>query len=208
MFRHLLKIASRNFIRNKSFTFINIFGLSFGLTTFILIALFVQYELSYDKFHEDHDRIYRLQVIAHMTHGDEHWSQMGYPVGENVTNTVPEIEHVVVTRPVWGEYLSSSEKLTFYEEDGQYVQPSFYDVFTVDFMEGNAETSLTEPYSIVLTESLKKKYFGDEPALGKLLKVKNRFAVKVTGVIKDFPENSSLQMDYLSPIKLLDIINS
>lgn len=207
MLKHISKIAFRNFLRNKSFTFINIFGLSFGLTTFILIALFVQFELSFDKFHEDHDRIYRLQVIAHMADGDQHWSQIGYPVGDAIKSSVPEIEHSSVTRPVWGEYLSSSEKLTFHEEDGQYVQPSFYDVFTVEFIEGTTENSLAEPHSIVLTESLKKKYFGEEPALGKFIKVKNRFELKVTGVIKDFPENSSLEMDYLSPIKLLEIVD-
>lgn len=205
MFKHIIKIALRNFIRNKSFASINIFGLSFGLTTFILIALFVRYEYSWDKFHADYDRIFRLQVIAHMADGDQHWSQIGYPVGNAIKDLYPEIEHVVVTRPVWGEYLSSSEKLTFHEENGQYVQQSFYDVFTVEFIEGTSENSLTEPYSIVLTESLKNKYFGDGPALGKFIKAKNRYELKVTGVIKDFPENSSMEMEYLSPMKLLDI---
>jgi putative ABC transport system permease protein len=205
MFKHVFKIAVRNFLRNKSFAFINIFGLSFGLTTFILIALFVRYEFSWDKFHKDYNSIFRLQVIAHMADGDQHWSQIGYPIGNAMRDQYPEIEHAVVTRPVWGEYLSSSEKLTFHEENGQYVQPSFYDVFTVEFIEGTAENSLTEPYSIVLTESLKNKYFGEDSALGKFIKAKNRYELKVTGVIKDFPENSSMDMDYLSPIKLLDI---
>jgi len=208
MFRHLLKIASRNFIRNKSFAFINIFGLSFGLTTFILIALFVQYEFSFDKFHEDHERIFRLQAIAHMADGDQYWSQVGYPIGPALKTSVPEIESVAVTRPVWGEYLSSSEKLTFHEQDGQYVQESFYDVFTVEFLEGSAENSLSEPYSIVLTESLKNKYFGEGPALGKFIKAQNRFELKVTGVIKDFPENSTLEMDYLAPIQLLEVLET
>lgn len=205
MLKHILKIAVRNFLRNKTFGFINIFGLSFGLTTFILIALFVRYEFSFDTFHKDHDRIYRLQVIAHMADGDQHWSQIGYPVGNDLKEHYPEIEYSVVTRPVWGEYLSSSEELTFHEEYGQFVQQSFYDVFTVEFIEGSAENSLTEPYSIVLTESLKKKYFGAEPALGKFIKAKNRYELKVTGVIRDFPENSSMEMEYLSPMKLLDI---
>ncbi len=205
MFKHIFKIATRNFLRNRSFAFINIFGLSFGLTTFILIALFVRYELSWDKFHEDYDRIFRLQVIAHMADGDQHWNQIGYPIGNALADQYPDIESAVVTRPVWGEYLSSTEKLTFHEEYGQYVQQSFYDVFTVEFIEGTAENSLTEPYSIVLTESLKNKYFGEEPALGKFLKAKNRYELKVTGVIKDFPDNSSMEMEYLSPMKLLDI---
>lgn len=205
MFRHLFKIAIRNFIRYKSFAFINIFGLSFGLTTFILIALFVQYEFSFDKFHEEHDRIYQMQLIAHMADGDQYWSQIGYPVGHAIKEKYPEIENVAVTRPVWGEYLSSTEALTFHEDEGQYVDPSFLDIFTINFIEGSKENALTDPYSIVLTETLKNKYFGEGPALGKFITAGNKNELKVTGVIKDFPENSSLEMTYLSPIQLIEI---
>ena len=140
-----------------------------------------------------------------MPDGDKYWSQIGYPVGGVLKDTYPEIEQSVVTRPVWGEYLSSTEKLTFHEDNGQYVEQSFYDIFTVDFIEGTAENSLTEPYSIVLTESLRTKYFGAEPALGKFIKANNRYELKVTGVIKDLPENSSFIVDYLSPIKLIEL---
>ncbi|MCK5101209.1 MAG: hypothetical protein KAR17_00285, partial [Cyclobacteriaceae bacterium] len=81
MFRHLIKIAIRNFLRNKTFAFINMFGLSFGLATFILIALYIQYEFSWDTFHDKYERIFRLQQIAHMADGDEYWDQVGFPVG-------------------------------------------------------------------------------------------------------------------------------
>lgn len=205
MFRHLIKIALRNFIRYKSFAFINLFGLSFGLTTFILIALFVQYELSWDKFNVNHDRIFRLQAIAHLADGDDHWQQIGYPVAGALKDQYPEIEHSVVTRPVWGEYLSTSDHLTFHEDDGQFVEQSFFDIFTVEFIEGSAENALTEPYSIVLTESLRTKYFGDQPALGQFIKARNKYELKVTGVIRDLPGNSSFVADYLSPIKLIEI---
>ena len=177
-------------------------------STFILIALFVQYELSWDKFNKDYQQIFRLQAIAHMADGDEHWAQVGYPVGGALKQLYPEIEHSAVTRPVWGEYLSTSEQLTFHEDDGQYVEQSFFDIFTVEFIEGSPEGALTEPYSIVLTESLRNKYFGDQPALGQFIKAKNRYELKVTGVIKDLPENSSFVADYLSPIKLIEINGS
>ncbi len=172
MFKHLIKIAIRNFLRYKSFSFINIFGLSFGLATFILIALYVQYEFSWDKFHAKHERIYRLQPIAHMADGDEYWDQVGFPVGGAIKGKYPEIEQSVVTRPVWGEYLSSSEKLTFHENDGQYAEQSFFDVFTTEFIEGTPEAAPSEPYSIVLRESLKEKYFKEVPDLKKFIKVK------------------------------------
>ncbi len=205
MLRHQIKIAFRNFIRYKSFALINMFGLSFGLVTFILISLYIQYEFSWDKFNINYDRVYRLQPIAHMADGDEHWTQIGYPVGAALKDKYPEIEQSVVTRPVWGEYLSTSEKLTFHEDEGQYVEQSFFDVFTTEFIEGTPENALTEPYSIVLTESLRNKYFGDDLALGKFIKVNNSYELKVTGVIKDFPKNSSFESDYLSPIKLIEL---
>jgi putative ABC transport system permease protein len=205
MLRHIFKIAFRNYARNKSFAFINMFGLSVGLTTFILIALFVQYEYSFDKFHEKNERIYLLQPIAHMANGDQYWGQIGYPVGGSLKDQYPEIDDIVVTRPVWGEYLSTSEKLTFHEEEGQYVQQSFFNIFSTEFIEGSPENALTEPYSIVLTETLREKYFPDQSALGQYIKVDNRYELKVTGVIKDYPKNSSLELTYLSPIKLLEI---
>jgi len=205
MLKHIFKIAFRNYARNKSFAFINTFGLSIGLTTFILIALFVQYEYSFDTFHDKNDRMYLLQPIAHMANGDQYWGQIGYPVGESLKEQYPEIEDVVVTRPVWGEYLSTSEKLTFHEEDGQYVQQSFFNIFTTEFIEGSPENALMEPYSIVLTESLREKYFPGQSALGKYIKVDNRNELEVTGVIKDYPKNSSFELTYLSPIKLLEI---
>jgi putative ABC transport system permease protein len=207
MIRHILKIAARNFLRNKIFAFINITGLSFGLATFILISLYIQHEYSWDKWHENYKRIYAIQPIAHMADGDQYWGQVGYPVAEALKSEFPEIQESLVTRPVWGEYLSVSEELTFFEDDGLYAQQSFFDLFTVEFVEGGPEDALTDPYTIVLTESLRKKFFEDKPALGKFLKVNNRYELKVTGVIRDFPGNSSLDYTYISPIKLLDTNN-
>lgn len=205
MFRHLIKIATRNFLRYKSFAFINIFGLSFGLATFILIALYIQYEFSWDTFQSKYDRIYRLQPIAHMADGDQHWAQVGFPLGGALKDTYAEIEESVVTRPTWGEYLSSSEKLTFHESKGMYAEQSFFDIFTTEFIEGTPDGALSEPYSIVLTKSLREKYFGEGPALGKFIKAKNKYELKVSGVIRDLPDNSTLQVDYLTPIQLLDV---
>ena len=205
MFRHIIKIAIRSFIRNRSFAFINMFGLSFGLATFILIALYVQYEYSWDKFHANSNRIYRVQPIAHMANGDQYWSQIGFPIGEEMRAKFPEFENKVVTRPVWGEYLSTSEEKTYYEEEGQFVEPSFFDIFSAEFLEGSPDGALEEPYSIVLNEELRAKYFGDQPALGKYVTAGNRYELKVTGVVKKYPGNSIFQFDYLAPIELIEI---
>ena len=204
MLRHILKISARNFHRNKFFAIINIAGLSLGLATFILIALYIQFEYSWDKFNNNYKRVYALQSIAHMADGDEYWSQLGYPVADAIKMEYPEVQDALVTRPVWGEYLSASEELTFYEEKGLYAQQSIFDFLTIEFIEGEPENALTEPYSIVLTRSLKDKYFKGEPAVGKYLTVNNRYDLKVTGVIDDFPENSSFDNTYISPIEILN----
>ena len=130
MLRHFLKIAFRTIKRQKLFAAINITGLSVGLTTFILIALYIQHEYSYDRFHTNFDRIYRVEQIAHLADKDDYWTSTVYPLGEELVKSYPEIENAVVIRDVWGEYLSSSEKLTFYEEDGLYAQNSLFEIFT------------------------------------------------------------------------------
>lgn len=113
MLYHYITIFFRNLKRQKLYATFNIIGLSIGLTTFILIALLVQYENNFDKFHNKLDRIYRIEEIAHMTDGDQLWSQTCYPIAENFKTEFPEIEDAVVTRPVWGDYLSSSENSHF-----------------------------------------------------------------------------------------------
>ena len=130
MLEHYITIFFRNLKRQKLYATFNIIGLSIGLTTFILIALLVQYENNFDKFHDKLDRIYRVEEIAHMTDGDQLWSQTCFPIAENFKTEFPEIEDAVVTRPVWGDYLSSSEKLTFYEPDGLYASNALFNIFS------------------------------------------------------------------------------
>ena len=137
MLHHFITIFLRNLNRQKIYAIFNIAGLSIGLTTFILIATLVQYEYSFDKFHQNLDRIYRVEEIAHMSDGDQFWNQTCYPIAENFREEFPEVIDAVVTRPVWGDYLSSTEKLTFYEPDGLYASPSLFNIFSFEFVEGS-----------------------------------------------------------------------
>jgi putative ABC transport system permease protein len=205
MFRHYLLIAIRTINRQKLFSTINIAGLAAGLTTFILIALYIQYEYSFDTFQKNYENIYRVEQIAHLADKDDHWTSSVYPMGEAMVKAFPEIENSVAIRGVWGEYLSSREDLTFYEEEGIYAQQSIFDIFSFHFIEGEPAKALVEPFSIVLTENLAKKYFQDEPALGKIITAKNRFPYKVTGVIEDVPENSEFnELTYISSISSIE----
>ena len=206
MLSHYIKIFFRNLGRQKLYAAFNITGLAIGFTTFILIALLVQYEKSYDKFHENLERIYRVEEMAHFTDGDQFWSQTCFPIAENFKDEFPEIEDAVVTRPVWGDYLSSSEKLTFFEPDGLYASNALFNIFTFEFIEGNMASALIEPSSIVLTDELAKKYFPEGKAIGQMLTIRNQFPFKVTGIIRKLPDQSTLQPSYICSIDGLETI--
>lgn len=201
MFRHYLKIFVRNLKRQRLYAAFNITGLAIGFTTFILIALLVQYEYSYDKFHSKLDRIFRIEEMAHLADGDQLWSQTCYPIADRFREEFPEVEDAVVTRPAWGDYLSSSEDLTFYEPNGMYASEELFNIFTFEFVEGDPVAALSEPFSIVLTEEMGKKYFPDNKALGQMITIRNKFPFKVNGIIRKMPDNSTLQPDYICNIQ-------
>ena len=207
MLRHYITIFFRNLKRQKVYSTFNITGLAIGFTTFILIGLLVQYEYSYDKFHEKLERIYRVEEIAHLSDGDQFWNQTCYPIATHFKAEFPEVEEAVVTRPVWGDYLSTSEKLTFYEADGLYATNSLFDIFSFEFIEGNKESALIEPSSIVLTQELARKYFPEGEALGKMITIRNNFPFTITGIIKAMPENSTLQPSYICSMDGLERID-
>ena len=208
MLHHFITIFFRNLNRQKIYAIFNIAGLSIGLTTFILIATLVQYEYSFDKFHQNLDRIYRVEEIAHMSDGDQFWSQTCYPIAENFKDEFPEVIDAVVTRPVWGDYLSSTEKLTFYEPDGLYASPSLFNIFTFEFVEGDMTSALLEPNSMVLTDELAQKYFPEGNALGQTITIRNKFPYKVSGVIRKLPDNSTFQPSYICNINALKTVDN
>jgi putative ABC transport system permease protein len=205
MIRHYVTIFFRNLRRQKLYTTFNISGLAIGFTTFILIALLVQYEYSFDKFHHKLERIYRVEEMAHLADGDQFWSQTCFPIATSFKEEFPEVEDAVVTRPVWGDYLSSSEKLTFYEPDGLYASSEIFNIFTFEFIEGTMTSALDELFSIVLTEKLARKYFPEGNALGQMLTIRKKYPFKVTGIVKGMPDNSTLQPSYICSIDGLKI---
>jgi putative ABC transport system permease protein len=208
MFKHYLIIFLRNFRRQKLYAIFNITGLAIGFATFILIALLVQYEYSYDKIHDKLERIYRVEEMAQLADGDQFWDQTCFPIASHFKAEFPEVEDAVVTRPVWGDYLSSSEKLTFYEPDGLYASKSLFNIFTFEFIEGNQESALLEPSSIVVTEELATKYFPEGSAMGQFITIRNHFPFKITGILKNMPDNSTLQPSYVCNIEGLETIDN
>ncbi|MFC1554332.1 ABC transporter permease [candidate division KSB1 bacterium] len=199
MFRNYLKIFFRNVLRHKAYSFINIAGLAIGIACFLLILLYVQNEFGYDDFHVDTDRIYRTS----MTTPQDTTRGMGYPripggMAQRFMNDYPEIETSVRLFKQDQAWLRR-EQNRFLESDLIFADSTFFSVFSYPLVNGDAETALDEPYSVLLTESMAEKYFGTEDPVGGTIEVEmgnlQYLPLRVTGVLKDIPSNTHLHFN-------------
>jgi len=196
MIKNYLKIALRNIRRHKGYSFINIAGLAIGMACCILILLWVQDELKYDRFHENASDIYRVIQDINFTDHSTTWAITQGPLGPSLEKDFPEIIHA--TRITWrGFRLTYNEKI--FDESVGMADGAIFEMFTFPLIEGDPATALSEPRSIVLTEETAEKYFGDENPIGKTIKADNQYDFLVTGVMKNVPHNSHLQFDFLIP---------
>ncbi|MBN2246846.1 MAG: ABC transporter permease, partial [Candidatus Aminicenantes bacterium] len=205
MFKNYLKIALRNVRRNKGYSFINISGLAVGMACCLLILIWINHEMSYDRFHEHSDSIYRLAFVS--TRSDQQGWGTPYPLGPVIKDNIPEIEEVVRLSRLSRRLVTSDEK-RFFESNIISADPSILKIFSFSFIKGDPESVLTSPSSMVVTQTAAAKYFGSEDPLGKILRINNRFPFTVTGVIADIPDNSSLRFDFLTPLEFLRSIGA
>jgi len=203
MFRNYLKIAIRNLRRHKVFSFINIFGLAVGMTCCILILLWVQDEVSFDRFHEKKDRIHKVYSETQYTDGRTEVSTTTsfYPLAKILKEESPDVLDAVRYHSVPNMLIKFEEK-TLTNNLVALADPLFFNMFTFTFMKGNAQTALAERSSVVITEGMSQRYFGSEDPMGKVLNVNNQIDLQVTGVIENPPKNSSLQFDCVAPFSL------
>ena len=199
MFKNYLTIAVRNLVRHKVYSLINLSGLAIGMACCILIMLYVQYEFSYDRYHENVEQIYR--VIGEGKIGDEisQGAQMPGPLAPALLNDFPEIISATRIKNVENVLISYGEK-RFYEERAFFADPSIFEVFSFALIKGNPKTALQPPYSIVITEEMAKKYFGDDDPMGKIISYDNRYDFKITGVLQNIPDNSHFKFDFLASL--------
>ena len=198
MLKNYLKTAWRNIRRNKLFSAINILGLSIGIATCFIIMLYVQDELSYDRFNEKADRIYRIAFKANIDGGKIFEGNVMPPVAAALKNDYPEVEEA--TRiSLNGDTKITYNNKTFKESKLAIVDSNFFSVFTLPFIEGDPQTALMEPHNIVLTKDMAQKYFNREEPIGKLLKIDNE-SFQVTGVIENIPANSHFHFDFFAPL--------
>jgi putative ABC transport system permease protein len=197
MFRNIIKITFRNISKHKGYYFINVAGLSIGIVCFILIALFIMDELSYDRYHEKADRIYKAGVRALWADNEFHGCVSPAPFSRALVTEFPEVEVSTRLRRFGFPVIRYEEKV-FSEERWYWADDTFFDVFSVPFLQGDPETALTKPNSVIITESMARKYFGTEDPLGKSLNADNRRDYLITGVIEDIPHNSHVHYDFLA----------
>jgi putative ABC transport system permease protein len=199
MISNYFKIALRNIRKHKAYSFINILGLTVGLTCAVLIILYVQDELSYDTFNTKADRIYRVTREWLNADGSTslHLARVAPPIGTLLEHEYPStIENMVRLLDDGTTSFTVGQK-RFVENRIYWAEGSFFNVFTFRMIEGDPETALSQPMSVVLTQSTARKYFGDQPALGKTILYDGKDAMKVTGVMQDVPQNSHFHFDML-----------
>lgn len=208
MFKNNYIISVRNMMKHKFYSSIKILGLAIGLASVILISSFVYNELTFDQFHTDADRIYRFSEIFSNEQGvvEEKSASIPFPFGPTFQVDYPDIETVRLYQTFQKTPLvvyRDGEK-SFYEEELFFTDSTFFNIFSFELVQGNPETALDNPRSLVITESMASKYFGEEPAMGKTVYFENKLPLTVTGIAKDPPLNSHFRFELLSTLMNID----
>ena len=199
MIRNYFKIAVRNLKRQKGYSFINITGLAVGIACCLFIFLFVSEELSYDRYHRDKDRLFRMSVHFKTKSFTGHWAALGPGVAPYVKKDYPQVEYAARIFPMVKPLFKKEERM-FYEEKAYYADQDLLNIFTIPFIQGNPEGALNRPNTVVLSEKAAEKYFGSIMALGEILII-NDESFEVTGIVEDAPSNTHFKYEMLVSMK-------
>jgi len=192
LIRGIIKTTLRNFNKYKSYTFINVFGLAIGIACAIIIFLWVHEEISYDKFHENKDSLYQLEFVT--TDMNFYGNVHPQPMAEYLKNHYPEITHSTYLSPI---SLKLANKKTSISGEGYFVQDDFFQMFSFPLNNGNPSEAFIDPLSIIITDELARKIFGEENPVGRSIRLEDYTDFTVAGVLNNPPHNSSLQFDFL-----------
>lgn len=206
MIKNYLTVAWRNLVKNKTFSIINIAGLAVGLACFILIAMYVMDELSYDRYNAKAERIYRINSDIRFGGTDLTLAVSSDAMGAALKNDYPQVEQYTRIYASSGSKLIKKDNEYVNENNVAHADSTFFEVFTLPAVSGDTRTALNEPNTVVITESAAKKYFGDMNAVGKMIETNenNKTLYKVTAVIKDVPENSHFNFDLIFSMDNVD----
>ena len=196
MLRNYFTIAFRNLIKNKIFSVINIVGLSIGIAACLLISLYVNYEISYDKHVDDIDNLYRVLYERESETGETvQFASASPTVGPVITANLPEIEKFA--RAYKMEGVLSIGEISFREENMFWAEPNFLDLFSYKMIYKSSDSLLSEPFTMVISDKLAQKYFGDKNPTGEILKIDGTEAFKIVGVFESQPSNMHFNADVL-----------
>ncbi len=201
MIRMIFRISLRNMIKQRVYSLINITGLALGFTAFILISLFVRYELNWDRSNAEYDNIYRIQRHYKKTmfamDGNDISPHSRAITAQLVEKQYPEIRKATVTRELGGKFLATDPARQIYNTKGLCADSCYFDIFSYRFTEGSQKGALDEPFSVVLSRTMADRLFGGKKALGESVVLEKKYALNVRGVYEDLPENSSQRPDFI-----------
>jgi predicted permease len=200
MFRNYVTVAFRNLWKNKAYSFLNIAGLAVGMACSILILFWVEDEKSYDTFHTDATDIYYIRENQTYEGGKIFtFGSTPGPLAEGLKQDFPEVVESV--RLNWGSDVLFAYGDKRFREEGKYADPALFNVFSFPVLKGDVKSALNDIHSVVITRKLAEKYFGTEDPIGKVMRLDNKEDYKVTAVLEDLPQNSTLQFDFLLPFE-------
>lgn len=217
MLRNNLLTAWRNLVRQKSLSIINILGLSIGITCFLVIVIFIRYELSFDHYHSKADQVYKVVQVTKFSGETSYWNTTAYPLAEAIRNDFTELPLVTqAAGPITQMFRVEDQAgnvFRFEEKHVLFVDTSYPNVFDFQWIEGDPVTALSKPASIILTQSLAGKFFKQEiqqgrSILGKHMMLNNQHELTITGVVADAPANTSLKYNMLIPYEFFKLTNT
>lgn len=200
MVKNFLINALRNISKQTGYILINIGGLAIGITSFMFITLYVKHELSYDRFHDNYENIYRLKVVGRMAGGEIDQAVTAAPMAQAMLNDYPEVLEAARVRQL-GAWLIRFGENRFNEDGVFFADSTFFDVFDFELLSGNSKTALVKPRSVILTEEYAEKYFGDQNPMGQMMSFEaDTNLYTVTGLIQNVPDNSHIKFDILASL--------
>ena len=203
MFRNYLKVFARNFRRHPGFSLVNLAGLALGMGGCLLISLWVLDELSFDRFHSASDRLYRVESDEEFSGQVRHGIGTPIPLASAMEKEIPEVEYATRFSRFGGLQIKIGDT-SFFESDVIAADPSFLSMFSFPLVEGNKDSALSAPLSVLVSERMAEKHFPDGSAVGKTIQAENRLELTVTGVLRNPPSNSSLQFDWVVPFAFVE----
>src|SRR5688572_13443441 len=212
MLKNYFKIAWRNLMKNNTFSFINVFGLAVGLTSCMLITFYLFNELSYDSHHRNVDRLYQLGTTFVKEGNEDRTANTPAPMAKTMQQEFPEITQATRLIKTFADdktlmqfFPSSAEEKSFYETKGYLADSNFFKVFTYKFIEGDPATALTNPNSLVLSQEIAKKFFGNKSAVNKVIRISSStngdFDFNITGVFVPFKTPSHIDARFFMSMK-------